>query len=68
VAYSDASHIVIILWFCFGFFFFLGHGTRGATVYLLCRNKERGEKAVENIRTKTGNPNVSLEVSFLAPL
>jgi hypothetical protein len=46
----------------------LGHGTRGATVYLLCRNKERGEKAVENIRTKTGNPNVSLEVSFLAPL
>jgi hypothetical protein len=67
VAYSDASQIVIILWFCFGFVF-LGHGTRGATVYLLCRNKERGEKAVENIRTKTGNPKVSLEVSFLAPL
>ncbi|CAK9199200.1 unnamed protein product [Sphagnum troendelagicum] len=41
---------------------------RGATVYLLCRNKERGEKAVENIRTKTGNPNVSLEVCDMSSL
>lgn len=65
-------HILMLLtlWSFFGFVlvFFWGHGKRGATVYLLCRNKERGVKAVENIRTKTGNPNVSLEVSFLAPL
>jgi hypothetical protein len=40
---------LVLFWF---FFFFLGNGTMGATVYLLCRNKERGEKAVEKIRTK----------------
>ena len=34
----------------------------GATVYLLCRNKERGEAALNQIRSKTGNENVHLEV------
>jgi len=36
---------------------------RGATVHLVCRSKERGEKAVEEIKAKTGNSNVSLEVT-----
>lgn len=31
---------------------------------MVCRSKERGEKAVEEIKAKTGNPNVSLEVIF----
>ena len=34
----------------------------GATVYMLCRNKERGEAALNQIRSKTGNENVRLEV------
>lgn len=41
---------------------------RGATVQLVCRSKERGEKAVEEIKAKTGNPNVSLEVCDLSSL
>lgn len=32
------------------------------TVYLVCRNKERGEAALSDIQTKTGNQNVYLEV------
>lgn len=41
---------------------------RGATVHLVCRSKEKGEKAVEEIKAKTGNQNVSLEVCDLSSL
>ncbi|CAO2834127.1 unnamed protein product [Amaranthus hypochondriacus] len=40
--------------------------SRGASVYLLCRNKERGETALSKIQTKTGNQNVYLEVCDLS--
>lgn len=42
------------------FLFIIIH--RGASVYLLCRSKERGEAALSKIQTKTGNKNVYLEV------
>jgi dehydrogenase/reductase SDR family protein 12 len=41
---------------------------RGATVHLVCRSKEKGEKAVGEIKAKTGNPNVSLQVCDLSSL
>lgn len=34
----------------------------GATVYMVCRNKERGEAALSKIKSATGNKNVYLEV------
>jgi len=34
----------------------------GATVYMVCRNKERGQEALSKIQTSTGNQNVYLEV------
>lgn len=37
----------------------------GATVFMLCRNKERGEAALSKIQSATGNTNVHLEVSAL---
>lgn len=43
-----------------------GLASRGASVYLLCRNKERGEAALSKIQTKTGNQNVYLEVCDLS--
>nr|XP_009792801.1 PREDICTED: dehydrogenase/reductase SDR family member 12 isoform X2 [Nicotiana sylvestris] len=39
-----------------------GLASRGATVYMLCRNKERGEAALTKIHSITGNKNVYLEV------
>lgn len=36
----------------------------GATVYMVCRNKERGEAALSKIQSATGNQNVHLEVHF----
>jgi dehydrogenase/reductase SDR family member 12 len=36
--------------------------SQGAQVYLLCRNKEKGEEARKDIVFKTGNPEVYLEV------
>ncbi|KAK1555670.1 hypothetical protein Q3G72_029762 [Acer saccharum] len=39
-----------------------GLASRGATVYMVCRSKERGEAALSAIRSKTGNQNVHLEV------
>nr|KJB66219.1 hypothetical protein B456_010G133600 [Gossypium raimondii] len=35
----------------------------GATVYMVCRNKEKGETALSKIQSSTGNPNVHLEVN-----
>ncbi|KAM7266699.1 hypothetical protein ACFE04_004596 [Oxalis oulophora] len=43
-----------------------GLAARGATVYMVCRNKERGEAAVSQIQAKTGNTNVHLEVCDLS--
>ncbi|XP_077220488.1 NAD(P)-binding Rossmann-fold superfamily protein isoform X2 [Tasmannia lanceolata] len=43
-----------------------GLASRGATVYMVCRNKERGEAALSNIQTMTGNPNIFLEVCDLS--
>ncbi|RYR06440.1 hypothetical protein Ahy_B05g073776 isoform B [Arachis hypogaea] len=43
-----------------------GLARRGATVYLVCRNKERGEAALSEIQTKTGNQNVHLEICDLS--
>ncbi|KAL3845872.1 hypothetical protein ACJIZ3_003275 [Penstemon smallii] len=39
-----------------------GLASRGATVYMVCRNKERGETALSEIQSTTGNKNVHLEV------
>ncbi|PWA82115.1 NAD(P)-binding Rossmann-fold superfamily protein [Artemisia annua] len=43
-----------------------GLASRGATVYMVCRNKERGEAALSRIQTSTGNQNVHLEVCDLS--
>ncbi|XP_031504941.1 uncharacterized protein LOC116267397 [Nymphaea colorata] len=43
-----------------------GLASRGATVYMVCRNKEKGEAALSEIKTKTGNPNVHLEICDLS--
>jgi NAD(P)-dependent dehydrogenase (short-subunit alcohol dehydrogenase family) len=40
----------------------------GAEVVLLCRNPERGEQAVERIRTQTGNARVLLEIVDMSNL
>jgi NAD(P)-dependent dehydrogenase (short-subunit alcohol dehydrogenase family) len=40
----------------------------GAEVVLLCRDRERGEQAMERIRAETGNERVSLEVLDVADL
>ncbi|KAG9456863.1 hypothetical protein H6P81_001371 [Aristolochia fimbriata] len=40
--------------------------SRGATVYMVCRNKERGEAACSKIRARTGNTNIYLEVCDLS--
>ncbi|XP_062178842.1 uncharacterized protein LOC133883509 isoform X2 [Phragmites australis] len=45
-----------------------GLASRGATVYMLCRNKERGEAALNQIRSKTGNAKVHLEICDLSSL
>uniref|UniRef100_A0A5B6YRG3 Dehydrogenase/reductase SDR family member 12 n=2 Tax=Davidia involucrata TaxID=16924 RepID=A0A5B6YRG3_DAVIN len=43
-----------------------GLASRGATVYMVCRNKERGETALSKIQSMTGNQNVYLEVCDLS--
>jgi dehydrogenase/reductase SDR family protein 12 len=40
----------------------------GAEVVLLCRSRERGERAVEQIREQTGNSRVSLELVDMSDL
>lgn len=34
----------------------------GATLYMVCRNPERGQKAVKSVQEKTGNANVHLRL------
>ncbi|WOG97274.1 hypothetical protein DCAR_0416614 [Daucus carota subsp. sativus] len=45
-----------------------GLASRGATVYMVCRSKERGEAALSEIQLATGNKNVYLEVCDLSSL
>ncbi|KAK4784577.1 hypothetical protein SAY86_018945 [Trapa natans] len=45
-----------------------GLASRGANVYLICRNKERGEAALSQIKSSTGNSNVHLEVCDLSSI
>lgn len=40
--------------------------SRGATVYMVCRNKERGEKAVSEIKSETKSENIHLEICDLS--
>ncbi|GLJ26378.1 hypothetical protein SUGI_0508270 [Cryptomeria japonica] len=42
--------------------------SRGANVYMVCRNKEKGEAAISEIRSKTGSANVHLEICDLSSL
>ncbi|KAI3996530.1 hypothetical protein MKX01_029265 [Papaver californicum] len=41
---------------------------RGGNVYMLCRNKERGEIAVSKVQSVTGNQNVYLELCDLSSI
>ncbi|CAA0810856.1 NAD(P)-binding Rossmann-fold superfamily protein, partial [Striga hermonthica] len=45
-----------------------GLASRGATVYMVCRNKERGEAALSEIQSATGNKNVFLEVCDISSI
>ncbi|CAL9771140.1 unnamed protein product [Musa acuminata subsp. burmannicoides] len=45
-----------------------GLASRGATVYMVCRSKERGEAALSKIQLSTGNPNVHLEICDLSSI
>lgn len=36
---------------------------RGATLYMVCRNEERGRQALEKVKADSGNSNVHLAVS-----
>ncbi|XP_052202113.1 uncharacterized protein LOC127807921 isoform X3 [Diospyros lotus] len=40
-----------------------GLASRGANVFMVCRNKERGEAACSQIQSVTGNQNIYLEVN-----
>ncbi|KAH9605463.1 hypothetical protein KSS87_016846 [Heliosperma pusillum] len=43
-----------------------GLASRGASVYMVCRSKERGEAALSKIQSATGNQNVYLEICDLS--
>ena len=43
-------------------------GARNATVWLLCRNAERGQRALETLRTDTGNANIHLALLDVSSL
>ncbi|KAG8377278.1 hypothetical protein BUALT_Bualt08G0012700 [Buddleja alternifolia] len=45
-----------------------GLASRGATVFMVCRNKERGEAAASEIQSATGNKNVFLEVCDISSI
>ena len=42
--------------------------TRGATLWMVCRNPERGGEAVQTVRTQSGNQDVHLKVEMLGDL
>jgi hypothetical protein len=39
--------------------------SRGATLFMLCRNQQRGQEAVQAVREQTGNKDVQLAVRRL---
>ncbi len=41
---------------------------RGATIYLVCRNAEKGKEAVERIKSETGNEDVHLRLCDVSSL
>ncbi|XP_057794667.1 uncharacterized protein LOC131010966 isoform X2 [Salvia miltiorrhiza] len=45
-----------------------GLASRGATVYIVCRSRERGEAALSKIQSATGNKNVHLEICDLSSI
>ncbi|KAL8159931.1 hypothetical protein V2J09_001468 [Rumex salicifolius] len=45
-----------------------GLASRGASVYMVCRSKERGEVALSKIQSATGSQNVYLEVCDLSSI
>ncbi|KAK4381379.1 Retinol dehydrogenase 12 [Sesamum angolense] len=45
-----------------------GLASRGATVYMVCRNKERGEAALSEIQSVTGNKSVYLEICDISSI
>lgn len=45
-----------------------GLASRGATVYMVCRSKERGEAALSKIQSTSRNQNIHLEVCDLSSL
>ncbi|XP_027094276.1 uncharacterized protein [Coffea arabica] len=45
-----------------------GLASRGANVYMVCRNKERGEAALSKIQEATGSKNVYLEVCDISSI
>lgn len=45
-----------------------GLASRGATVYIVCRNKEKGEAALSKIQSTTGNKNIHLEICDLSSI
>ena len=46
----------------------LGLARQGATVVMLCRDVGRGERAQDDVRRESGNPDVSLVACDLASL
>ncbi|KAL9449537.1 hypothetical protein AB3S75_011456 [Citrus x aurantiifolia] len=52
----------------YGYMNFTKNGFNGATVYMVCRSKEKGETALSAIRSKTGNENVHLELCDLSSI
>lgn len=42
-----------------------GLASRGANVYMICRDKDRGEAAPSSIKSTMGNPNCAGMGSFL---
>jgi len=46
----------------------LGLAQHGATVAMVCRNRQNGEQAQAEIRSATGNPDVNLMIADLASL
>ncbi|KAL0440363.1 UNVERIFIED_CONTAM: Dehydrogenase/reductase SDR family member 12 [Sesamum latifolium] len=45
-----------------------GLASRGATVYMVCRNKERGEAALSEIQSITGSKSVHLEICDISSI
>ncbi|KAK4428368.1 Dehydrogenase/reductase SDR family member 12 [Sesamum alatum] len=45
-----------------------GLASRGATVYMVCRNKERGEAALSDIQSATGSKTVYLEICDISSI